>query len=644
MNNRFFTVFLALVLFHPCPAFSQFEEEDFLKAGDWVVTAAKKAQPISEAPAAVTVITEEDIRQSGAFSIPEILRVAAGLDVVTLTAFDSEVGIRGFGMNMNNKILVLIDGRTVYQEVFGCTVWEALPIELEDIERIEVVRGPVSALYGANAFSGVINIITKSPGEKGEVWASGGGGRYGHYFGSLGFGAKEGKLGFRASAGYEQAAMFADHDQESERARRFWTKFDYQLGEKSSAVFEAGKSGGKGQMFVLAPGGLSEFQDWFTRGKYRRKDLEISSFLRYGDFSLAAESFGFPTELLGADVLKEFKAGYYTYDLEVQQSFNLQRAGNLLAGLSYRSLFLDAEFLAEDNLNRYSGFFQHELRPFADFSSNLGLRIDYQDFTGVTLSPRLALNISPRPEHNLRFSVGTAYRYPSCIDLFTGTTISIIKMIPNKDLKPERLISVEMGYRTVLLERLRAGLNFFYNDMNDFIENFSLADDPAFPGLAVTNTNNGRARAFGGEVELDYQITSYLKGLFNYAYQYFDYEDMEIIKRDPDHKINGGLRLSLKNGFSAQALLHWVGPVQKPYLAALLPPDWPVINLDSYLLLNARVAYRFWDDRLEAAVSGQNLLDAENWGGRDGNSPGLYNDPGADRIPLTVMGNITARF
>lgn len=144
--------------------FEDFEElslEDLLEIE--VVTAAKKAQKISQAPAAMYVITDEDIRQSGATSIPDALRMVPGIDVMEITATDFVINARGFNKEMSDKMLVLIDGRSVYWDFYGLVVWDSFPINLEEIKRIEIVRGPGSALYGANAFSGVINILTFLP-------------------------------------------------------------------------------------------------------------------------------------------------------------------------------------------------------------------------------------------------------------------------------------------------------------------------------------------------------------------------------------------------------------------------------------------------------------------------------------------------
>ena len=126
-----------------------------------VATVSRKAQKLSETSAAVTVLTAEDIRRSGARSVPEALREVPGVSVTQIGAGRWAVGVRGYAGRFSNKLLVLIDGRSVYSPLFSGVFWEALDVMLEDVERIEVVRGPGASLWGANAVNGVINIVTR---------------------------------------------------------------------------------------------------------------------------------------------------------------------------------------------------------------------------------------------------------------------------------------------------------------------------------------------------------------------------------------------------------------------------------------------------------------------------------------------------
>ena len=130
---------------------------------DATVTSASKApEKLKDAPAAIFVLTGEDIMRSGATSIPEALRLVPGVQVAQLNANSWAVGVRGFNSGLDDKLLVLVDGRSVYDPLFSGVHWDAQDMVLEDIDRIEVIRGPGASLWGANAVNGVINIITKA--------------------------------------------------------------------------------------------------------------------------------------------------------------------------------------------------------------------------------------------------------------------------------------------------------------------------------------------------------------------------------------------------------------------------------------------------------------------------------------------------
>src|SRR5208283_3829188 len=167
-----------------------------------VVTASKAAQNPLDAPNSTSIVTEQDIRLSGITKIPELLRRLAGVDIMEVTGAQTEVSLRGFNQRLSNKVLVLVDGRSVYLDLLGATIWSTLSIAVEDIARIEVVRGPASALYGADAFNGVINIITKRPGDGG----SGVSAAYGDHnttHASLWATGRAKDFAWRASAGYD---------------------------------------------------------------------------------------------------------------------------------------------------------------------------------------------------------------------------------------------------------------------------------------------------------------------------------------------------------------------------------------------------------------------------------------------------------
>src|SRR6058998_2810920 len=155
------------------------EELQLLKEEETVSIAVRHEQPISQAPSNVYVITDEDIRQSGAPDLPTVLRRIPGIEVMQVTGADFEVSARGDNELQANKLLVMVDGRSIYDDDEGFVFWKAIPVTLPEIKRIEVLKGPASSIYGFNAFDGVINIITKSPEEMRGTTLQFGGGEFG---------------------------------------------------------------------------------------------------------------------------------------------------------------------------------------------------------------------------------------------------------------------------------------------------------------------------------------------------------------------------------------------------------------------------------------------------------------------------------
>lgn len=175
-----------------------------------VVTASRRQQKISTVPYALSVITADDIRVNGARSIPDALRLIPGVDVADLSFGNAAVSPRGFHGFLSNQVLVLVDGRQIFDSLFGGTAWGAWPFQLEDIARIEVIRGPGGLTWGANAVNGVINIITKDPGDQLGLTLSLRGGSRGTFKQHIGYGVRDGKLRMRISAEYEASDGFRD--------------------------------------------------------------------------------------------------------------------------------------------------------------------------------------------------------------------------------------------------------------------------------------------------------------------------------------------------------------------------------------------------------------------------------------------------
>ncbi|MBH0203143.1 MAG: TonB-dependent receptor, partial [Nitrospira sp.] len=188
----------------------QLQEEALYLKEETVSIASRYEQPISKAPSDVYVITDEDIRNSGATDIPTLLRQIPGMEVMQTSAVDFNVSVRGSNQLLANKVLVLVDGRSIYIDQSGQVLWKFLPVALTEVKRIEVLKGPASALYGFNAFDGVVNIITKSPEEMRGTTLQVAGGGLGTILTTGVHAGTVGNWGYRLSGGHEQNQRWSD--------------------------------------------------------------------------------------------------------------------------------------------------------------------------------------------------------------------------------------------------------------------------------------------------------------------------------------------------------------------------------------------------------------------------------------------------
>ena len=248
---------------------TEFQDEAYERI---VVTASRYGQDPLDAPSTVTVLSKDTIERSGALNIPDLLRRVVGVDVMSMSAAQPDLSIRGFNRELSNKVLVLIDGRSVYWDFIGTTFWSSLPIAMTDIERIEVIRGPGSAVYGANAMTGVVNIITKTPGVdphtlisvtagfpdilEGDVSTSGRvkdtAFRLGGHFSTHGRWAKSQLIGPNSGT-----KMNLDNPNRSRLTASFNGRFDRKIGSKGFASLSGGFSQGYAEFYNIGALGNS---------------------------------------------------------------------------------------------------------------------------------------------------------------------------------------------------------------------------------------------------------------------------------------------------------------------------------------------------------------------------------------------------
>jgi iron complex outermembrane receptor protein len=622
-------------------------EELRLLKEETVSIAARHEQPISEAPSNVYVITDEDIRHSGATDIPTLLRRIPGIEILEMSGADFNVSARGDNQLSANKLLVMVDGRSIYIDMQGQVYWKMIPVTLPEIKRIEVLKGPASVLYGFNAFDGIINIITKSAEEMKGTTLQLGGGEFGTITASAVQAGNIDKFGYRLSLGHDQGHQWRNRDALGFRANKFNVQTEYALSNESKLIASGGLVDGNrfdGPIVVttslaghptLGYANVAyERPNFFVRGWWNRYEDSsqvnlnplLAPFIRITD--LASN----PTSVIHAD----------TYNFEAQHTVEIGHAQRLTYGANYRLNTLSNNFIDQfSNENRLGFYVQDEFKLMRGLILVVGARYDLDTFIHDTISPRVSLLYSPIPDHTFRATVAVGYRPPTLFETHELNLVTTTLPLPlpspppvivrgSNSLNPEQIVSYDAGYQGWFLKhRLRLRGDLFFNHISDLIN---------FTGTGPTQ--GGLADIYGGEAGVEFLATRWLSGFANYSYEEINQTFTGDARRGaPRFKWNVGLRGEWENGLSGEAALHHVGAATSSINSAFLlfaplggftPPSERV---GSYNLLNLRAGYRFWKEKAEVAVSVFNALNDRH-----------KEHPLGDTIGSRVMGWLTLRF
>lgn len=466
-----------------------------------VTSVSKRAEKLSEAASAIQVVTGEDIRRSGATSIPEALRLASNLQVAQVDSRQWAISARGFNSTTANKLLVLIDGRTVYTPLYAGVFWDVQDTLLEDIDQIEVISGPGATLWGANAVNGVINVTTKRARDTQGLLVHGGGGTELRYFGGLRYGGT-----LTSNAHYRVYGKYFDRDSavlsDGRETTNDWSmgqggfRVDWEPSEANLFTLQGDFYGGWGEQpspsdISMAGGNvigrwshtISESSDLGVQFYYDRTHRNIP-----GTF---------------AEDLDE-------YDVDFQHRFLVGERHDVVWGLGYRLIEDDVEnsaalaFLpAEVSRQWFSAFAQDEIALVKDrLHLTVGTKLEHNDYTGFEFQPsgRLAWNVTKG--HMLWAAISRAVRTPSRIDtelyapgsppfFFAGGTNFV----------SEELLAYEVGYRVQPHPRVSVSLAAFYNDYDD------IRSVEQGPPQVIANRQEGET--YGAELTIDYRVTDW---------------------------------------------------------------------------------------------------------------------------------------
>ena len=599
-----------------------------------VTSVSKRPQRLFESAAAVFVITGEDIRRSGARSIPEALRLAPGISVAQIDANKWAITSRGFNSRFSDKLLVLMDGRINYSPSTSGVFWDVQHYPLEDIDRIEVIRGPGGTLWGDNAVNGVINIITKDARDTEGGYITAGGGseergfgtiRYGHRIvenGSVrayvdyftrdhlygGYDAWEmGQVGFRGDWDWSKNhfTMQGDYYRGEERQRQVVPRVTPPYLPVVNEKFDV--SGGN----VLAR---------YKRQKDAHSDLQLQLYYDRTDRDELA-----------------FAGTRDTVDLDYQHRFPILPGHDFIYGFNFRYFhdkftndpssvqFYDP---AKSDRELYSGFLQDEIPLFEDrFRLTLGTKLEYNDFTEWEVQPNIRGTWLPSPRHVVWTAISRAVKVP--LRNFDVTSLLLPVVIPPSDELPlpifinggnplnrlvdaEELIAYEAGYRVQPTDQLSLDLAGFYNDYDNLVTGElgapELGTPPTHLIIQTAAKNGGTGKTYGFELTAEWRPTDAwrLVGTYSFLKNEFDLggDAATRFAEDKDPRHQASLRVSgdLPGNITLDLWGRFVDDL----------PSFAADNVEEYFDLDVRLGWRPTKD-FEVALVGQNLVESQRF-------------------------------
>ena len=574
-----------------------------------VTSVSKKEQPLFDSAAAISVLTNDDLRRSGATTIPDALRLVPGMDVGSVNSREFAVSARGFNSVFANKLLVLMDGRPVYTILFGGVYWDLQQTMLEDVDRIEVIKGPGATVWGANAVNGVINVVTRSARDTQGGMIYGGGGDVHQEMGGVRYGGRLGEntyyrvfAGYQANDDYPLANGQSAGDQWQGRTTGF--RIDHYPDPDTHLTWQADATDVRSDM---SDGyNLNTLGRW-TRQLSARSNVEVQAYYDrlYRDESARSAPLS------------------DTFDLTAQHTFGLGDRHDVIWGGGYR--FIDNQIGqttpantvrdGDFNLNLFSAFVQDEFKLVPDrFTLITGIKVEHNDYTGFELQPSVRMVFKPAKNQTVWAAVSRAVRTPSAAegrDTFAiavgppapgpGGGSYLPAIVGNPDIKSEVLWAYEMGYRFVPASQVNVDLAVFYNDYSNLItfgETSSFVPGAPVGTLEIPWENSLAGHTYGGEAAVTVTPMATWRLIAGYSLMLQQIHGPAGANRDvarpaPTHQATLRSSHDLTKRTSLDVQFRYVDNID---------------GVPGYVTADIRIAHRL-TERLELSLVGQNLMD-----------------------------------
>jgi iron complex outermembrane receptor protein len=479
-----------------------------------VTSVSKKAEPVSRTAAAIHVVTSEDIHRSGPVSIPEALRYIPGVEVARLDARSYAITVRGFQATTANKLLVLMDGRSLYTPLYSGVFWDAQETLLDDVDRIEVIRGPGATVWGANAVNGVINVMTKSAASTQGFLVYAGGGNVERHFEAARYGGTLGAHGFyrvylrswdRGPSLRQDGADAGDYTRMRQGGfRSDWTPTTSDAVTIQGDLYNSTADNRASDNTEIAGG--NALARW-NRKLSSRSSVQVQSYF----------------DRTKRDIPSSFGETLETYDLTAEHRFPLGTRHDVVWGLGFRLMddhvrnSPGISFQPDHRTDRlYTGFVQDEIALTRDrLSLTLGTKIEHNDYTDYEFQPGLRLAWLVNPGQTLWGAASRAVRTPSRLDtdLFAPSQPPYI-LAGNPNFKSETLDAFEIGYRAQATKTLATSVSTFYN-LYDDLRSLELDPTTVFP---ITEANKLEGRSYGLETEAEWRALPRMRLRAGYTY------------------------------------------------------------------------------------------------------------------------------
>lgn len=613
------------------PVFANAGDEDILEMDldslmDVQITSAgRKSQVLSDVPAAVYVIHREKLLESGATTIAEALRLVPGLQVARINANRWAISSRGFNGTFSNKLLVQIDGRSVYTPSYSGVYWDLQHVMLEDVDRIEVIRGPGATLWGANAVNGIINVITLPASDTQGGLVSLGTGTHEKFMAGARVGTKlntdtyarfyamgndrdsfvkasdgsDGNDGWKNS----QAGFRIDGDN---GVRHTWTLQGdiFQVDSEQDVTPPFPPDSGSLVDSVKSHGGN-------ILGRWTLKDSnhDICTVQAYYDFNTRDEF--------------SLEQTHHTFDMDFQHRFQPARGHDVVWGMGYRMVRDDfantfqVQIIPETQTTHlFSGFAQDEITIIDDLLwLTIGSKIEHNDYTGVEIQPNVRILWRPGERHSFWTSVARAVRTPSRMEA-SGKIIQGIIPFPvytqislngSPKYDAEKLIALETGYRYAAGKNFSADISLFYNRYTDLGGIVSGENQ-----WSMYFANNMEGNTYGMEVSVTWLPVEWMETEVTYSCLQMDitgdeYSKKTIEETSPSHQ--AGLRLGIDLTKNLRLNL-WARYTGKIKFVDFTNTDLYRHVIDDTFSLDANIRWRINGD-IDFTVAGQNLLDGD---------------------------------